>query len=243
MPSERVPQPDPQRDPDLVPERERPMVQLTDPMAMRALAHPVRWELLEALTHAGTLTATQASELLGESPANCAFHLRTLAKYGLVEEAGGGRGRERPWRRAFTRMNLSIQHDDPQAAAASEVLSQFFLDRTLNRARANLSKRRAWPAAWLEKVGESQTVKYLTADEAEQMHDDVMEILGRHGERTEDPSLRPPDALPVEFLLLGYPLMDLAGLAVPEDAGDTDALEVLDGSDGADQSDGDAEPA
>jgi hypothetical protein len=34
--------------------------------------------------------------MLGESPANCAFHLRTLAKYGFVEEAGGGRGRERP---------------------------------------------------------------------------------------------------------------------------------------------------
>jgi hypothetical protein len=34
--------------------------------------------------------------MLGESPANCAFHLRTLAKYGFVEEAGDGRGRERP---------------------------------------------------------------------------------------------------------------------------------------------------
>jgi predicted transcriptional regulator len=60
---------------------------LTDPKAMRALAHPLRWALLEALTHAGTLTATQASEMLGESPTNCAFHLRTLAKYGFVEEA------------------------------------------------------------------------------------------------------------------------------------------------------------
>ena len=51
----------------------------TDARAMRALAHPVRVALLEALVHTGTLTATQASELLGESPANCAFHLRTLA--------------------------------------------------------------------------------------------------------------------------------------------------------------------
>jgi hypothetical protein len=37
--------------------------------------------------------------MLGESPASCAFHLRTLAKYGFVEKAGGGRSRERPWRR------------------------------------------------------------------------------------------------------------------------------------------------
>ncbi len=64
---------------------------------MRALAHPVRMALLELFAYHETLTATQASELLGESPANCAFHLRTLAKYGFVREAGGGKGRERPW--------------------------------------------------------------------------------------------------------------------------------------------------
>ena len=58
--------------------------ELTDPRAMRALAHPVRLALIELLGHVGTLTATQASDLLGESPANCAFHLRTLAKYGYV---------------------------------------------------------------------------------------------------------------------------------------------------------------
>src|ERR1700733_1448043 len=69
-----------------------PQGKVTDPRAMRALAHPVRIALIELLPHTGTLTATQASELLGESPANCAFHLRTLAKYGFVEEAGGGSG-------------------------------------------------------------------------------------------------------------------------------------------------------
>ena len=45
-------------------------LKLTDPKAMRALAHPVRMALLDLLGVAGTLTATQASEILGESPAN-----------------------------------------------------------------------------------------------------------------------------------------------------------------------------
>ena len=71
---------------------------ITDPTVMRALAHPVRMALIELFGVHPTLTATQASEALGESPANCAFHLRTLAKYGFIEEAGGGRGRERPWK-------------------------------------------------------------------------------------------------------------------------------------------------
>ena len=73
-------------------------VKLTDAKAMRAVAHPVRMALIELFGYHETLTATQASEFLGESPANCAFHLRTLAKYGFVREAGGGKGRERPWR-------------------------------------------------------------------------------------------------------------------------------------------------
>src|SRR5260370_30464032 len=71
---------------------------LTDPRALRALAHPIRLALLGMLRSEGLLTATRAGELLGESSASCSFHLRQLAKYGLVEEARGGQGRQPPWR-------------------------------------------------------------------------------------------------------------------------------------------------
>src|SRR3954465_6069706 len=70
-----------------------PPREVSDPMAMRALAHPVRLALIEALADAPTLTATEAGERVGESPANASFHLRQLAKYGFVEEAEGGAGR------------------------------------------------------------------------------------------------------------------------------------------------------
>ncbi|WP_116066593.1 winged helix-turn-helix domain-containing protein [Asanoa ferruginea] len=66
--------------------------------AMRALAHPTRIALIEALRLHSTLTATEASSLIGESPTNCAFHLRALARFGFVEEVGAGPGRRRPWR-------------------------------------------------------------------------------------------------------------------------------------------------
>ncbi|HYZ52738.1 MAG TPA: helix-turn-helix domain-containing protein [Streptosporangiaceae bacterium] len=72
----------------------RTVTWLTDPRALRALAHPIRVSLVGLLRREGPLTATQAGAMLGESPASCSFHLRQLAKYGLVEEAGGGRGRE-----------------------------------------------------------------------------------------------------------------------------------------------------
>ena len=114
------------------PRDDHEQLDLTDPKAIRALAHPLRWALLEALGHAGTLTATQASEMLGESPANCAFHLRTLAKYGFVEEAGGGKGRERPWRQAYGRMSWRTRPGDEQFTLASEALDQVWLDRVLS---------------------------------------------------------------------------------------------------------------
>src|SRR3984957_6671525 len=75
----------------------RPTIRVNDPKALRALAHPIRLSLMAVLRSQGPLTATRAGELLGESSASTSFHLRQLAKYGLVEEAGGGHGRERPW--------------------------------------------------------------------------------------------------------------------------------------------------
>src|SRR2546430_594232 len=127
------------------PRDDRLQLDLTDPKAMRALAHPLRWALLEALGHAGTLTATQASEMLGESPANCAFHLRTLAKYGFVEEAGGGKGRERPWRQAYGRMSWQARQGDEQFRLAGQALNQVWLEPVLRRARRRHAATAARP--------------------------------------------------------------------------------------------------
>ena len=83
---------------------------------MRALAHPLRVRLLELIRRDGEITATRAAELLDDSPGNMSWHLQTLAKYGFVEEAEGGRGRSRPWRmtRRSERFDTSVA--DPEAA-------------------------------------------------------------------------------------------------------------------------------
>ena len=196
-------------------DRRKRQLQVNDPAVMRALAHPLRWKLLEALLHAGTLTATQASEILGETPANCAFHLRTLARYGMVEEAGGGKGRERPWRRTITGLNLDDRQEDPQAAAAAGVLNEFWTNMTLDRARNALLNHSSWPDEWREALGSSQTIRYVTVAEAEELQAELIAVLDRFGERSDDPSARPADALPVEYLILKYPLMDLLSRPAP----------------------------
>jgi hypothetical protein len=205
------------------PRDDHEQLDLTDPKAIRALAHPLRWALLEALGHAGTLTATQASEMLGESPANCAFHLRTLAKYGFVEEAGGGKGRERPWRQAYGRMSWRTRPGDEQFTLASEALDQVWLDRVLSRARRSLSSVASWPDALEDDLGGSVSMLYVTPEEARELHAVLMktfeQTIGQEHRLTErrDPARRPPGAVPVEFVLLAYPILDSPPL--PGDSG------------------------
>lgn len=204
-----------------------PQLDLNDPKAMRALAHPLRWALLEALGHAGTLTATQASEMLGESPANCAFHLRTLAKYGFVEEAGGGKGRERPWRQAYRRLSWQARQGDEQFRLAGQALNQIWLDRVLSRARRSLAATASWPEGFEDDLGGSTSMLYVTPDEARELYGELMKTvertIGQEHRFTErkDPARRPPGAVPVEFVLLGYPVLDAPPL--PGDSGDSDS--------------------
>src|ERR1700722_16934049 len=72
--------------------------QLTDSRTLRALTHPVRIALIEALLLGGARTATEVGEPIGGCPPPRFFPPPQLAKYGFVEEAGGGKGRSRPWR-------------------------------------------------------------------------------------------------------------------------------------------------
>ena len=224
------------------PRDDRLQLDLTDPKAMRALAHPLRWALLEALGHAGTLTATQASEMLGESPANCAFHLRTLARYGFVEEAGGGKGRERPWRQAYRRLSWQARQGDEQFRLAGQALNQIWLDRVLSRARRSLAATASWPEGFEDDLGGSTSMLYVTPDEARELYGELMKTvertIGQEHRFTErkDPARRPPGAVPVEFVLLGYPVLDAPPL--PGDSGDSDN-DRDGGRDGGDSDGGD----
>ena len=183
---------------------------LTDAKAMRALAHPLRVALLDLFGYHDTLTATQASELLGESPANCAFHLRTLAKYGFVREAGGGRGRERPWEIVSRSMRITTQQPDPQAALAANELGRVMLDRWLTRARQVFGSDNQVPG-WDHAKGWTRSHVFLTPDETESLTQEMRRLLHRYEARYNDPARRPAGALPVEWAIFASPIADWYG--------------------------------
>jgi predicted ArsR family transcriptional regulator len=77
------------------------------------MAHPLRWPCCTSSTRLGSRTASQCAQALGETPANCSYHLRQLAKVGLVARDEAGNGRERPWRSVYTGLDLRPAVDDP----------------------------------------------------------------------------------------------------------------------------------
>jgi predicted ArsR family transcriptional regulator len=173
---------------------------------MRALAHPVRIALLEALFFGGAMTATQVGERIGESPTTCSFHLRQLAKYGFVEEAGGGKGRARPWR--LTTIGFSLtEPDDQESQLAATALVTLIRERQLGRYRTWLETSASYPRRWREAAGDSEYIFYLTVEELERLNKDLSGMLQPlFRERMADPANRPVGSVPVELLLFSYPI-------------------------------------
>ena len=121
---------------------------ITDPKALRALAHPIRMSLIGLLRTEGPLTATRAAELLGESSASTSFHLRQLAKYGMAEEAPGGQGRERPWQATTMSTDVPDFADDPEFAGASGQYRVVLAERYFHWLMRWLAERPSESAEW-----------------------------------------------------------------------------------------------
>lgn len=197
--------------------------QLTDPRDMRALAHPIRLALLEVLGAYGPLTATQAGELIGESPSSCSFHLRTLARHHFVEETGEGRGRQRPWRLVALGMNISDVPKESDTFVAAASLAQVVAERQLARLRQWWRQLRNVDQVWLDNTTQSEFLTWVTPEELGQINDAVLAVLARHHDRLADPSLRPPGAEMVELLYFSY--LSPIGKPVDEAEGAGDAEE------------------
>jgi DNA-binding transcriptional ArsR family regulator len=179
--------------------------QISDPQTMRAMAHPVRLALLDLIRRDGEITATRAAEQLGESPGNMSWHLQTLAKYGFVEEAEGGKGRSRPWKIASRSNRFSIDGDDPTAAAAENALVLQVVDRNYEYAREWLAARRGYASEWQKAAFIANSIVYMTADELDALSREISEIYARHIDRA-DKRNRPEGALPVRLTAQGHPL-------------------------------------
>jgi DNA-binding transcriptional ArsR family regulator len=186
---------------------------IRDVPSLQALAHPTRLALLEAIGLGGAMTATQASAAVGESPTACAYHLRMLAKLGFVEEAGGGRGRERPWRLVPVGMSFDEESDEPAVAAAAGALSKVFLEKFIANIRRFALARPSYPREVRDVTDPVQLAVFLTPLEAGRLRDELIAVLTRHAhlERLGDAAQRPEGSYPFEIIAFTH-VINVPGL-------------------------------
>ena len=191
----------------------RPAVRVTDPKALRALAHPIRLSLMGLLRTEGPLTATKAAALLGESSASTSFHLRQLAKYGLVEETGGGQGRERPWRATKLFTDVPVITNDPKVAAASALVRGVVAENYFASVRRWLAERDEEPEEWQRAAQFGDTMIYVTAEELAELGHQVEELVDQYLDRLTDLDRRPDGARLGGFLHIAHPYLRAPGAA------------------------------
>ncbi|HEY2053959.1 MAG TPA: winged helix-turn-helix domain-containing protein [Solirubrobacterales bacterium] len=184
------------------------VVQLTDPRALRAVAHPTRLKLIALLRRLGPLTATQAGERIGESPSGCSFHLRSLAKWGLVEEAGGGRGRERPWQATASGHEWPARGPSEEVDEAGDLLTRVVVERWFEEALQWVDRRHEEPHEWTEAALASDRMIAVTPAELEDIDRRIGAILEPYKRRVGRPESQPDGARTAIFVELGFPIPD-----------------------------------
>jgi predicted ArsR family transcriptional regulator len=166
-------------------------------------------KLILALRTRGPLTATQAGRLLGESSGTCSFHLRQLAKYGLVEETGEGTGREKPWRATTTSTAWDDIQPDPEAAAAAGLLLEVLAESYFAQLMQYLEVRERETEEWQRAAIFGDRFLWVTADELTGIQRGINAATDQYFERSVKPGLRPPGARLVTVLNFGFPNVSL----------------------------------
>ncbi|GAA3760628.1 helix-turn-helix domain-containing protein [Plantactinospora mayteni] len=189
------------------PVEQRPMM-ISDPQVMRALAHPARLAIMEHLTTTGAaVTATECAEIVGLSPSAVSYHLRELAKFGLVEQAPSrGDARERLWRSSVGSWGVEAGQDaSPEARAAQETLIEVYAARDMERIREWARRIGEEPKEWYDASRYGGAVLMMTAEELVELNDRIRELMRpyRRRERVDPPEGSRPvmvhyAALPME---------------------------------------------
>jgi len=163
---------------------------ILDTGALRALAHPLRVEIYDLLSQYGPQTSSSLAEKTGESSGSTSYHLRALAKHGLIRDIPGkGTGRERWWERVHQSVTLTSLDAlrTPAGRAASQVVNLEFLDRRHHQLREFVaSTLREEPDEWGENLLIRTATTSLTLEQLKELQSELTAVLDSYTERYRD---------------------------------------------------------
>lgn len=106
-----------------------------------------------------------------------AYHLRQLAKYGSVEHATPGDGRERPWQLPDVERSWSGR------GPAAEQLERVFVQRETDRILAWQASAAEQPGQWRDASSVGGATLPLTAEEAAALRRQLSAVLEPYADR------------------------------------------------------------
>ncbi|MCU1440598.1 MAG: hypothetical protein JWP85_1595 [Rhodoglobus sp.] len=189
--------------------------------SLKALAHPLRVEILDTLSTYGQFTASGLAERLGESSGATSYHLRQLERHGFVREVEGkGTGRERWWERVPGGITLSAAglEDTPAARAATKTVMRQW-ERNRSALLTDFQERGydELTPEWLESTTVSTVNLRLTREQLKE----VVDLWTKYSDEILDKyrGQNPPGSRPVQLHFNAFPVLDgEETISAPEEA-------------------------
>ncbi|MDU0313502.1 helix-turn-helix domain-containing protein [Phycicoccus sp. M110.8] len=159
---------------------DRSELRITDPRALRALAHPARQRVVTELYSGEVLTATEAARICDVTPSAMSYHLRALATWGIVERVESGDGRERPWRAVAD--SITITPGAHRAAGIED--SRLSVHEWFADLEAGLDRLAVLVADGEEHGMTARGRLWLTDDEERELRESLHALVRSYGGRT-----------------------------------------------------------
>jgi DNA-binding transcriptional ArsR family regulator len=152
-----------------------------DSRSLRALAHPLRIRILNALRLDGPSTATALARRFDQDSGNVSWHLRQLAEHGFIaEDTERGTQRERWWHALHraSRLDLSSLAGDDEGGGPIEVYLRQALELYFERAAAFLAEE--WSQEWQQAAEFSGWRMDMSPSGLRALTDELKAVLARH---------------------------------------------------------------
>ncbi|WP_348787590.1 winged helix-turn-helix domain-containing protein [Leifsonia sp. NPDC080035] len=179
--------------------------------ALRALAHPLRVEIMNELSDFGPATASMLAERLGESSGATSYHLRQLAKHEIiVEDDERGKGRERWWKMAPGGVSLGGPAilESPAGREATEQVSLSWQQNNDRRLSAFVRRGlETFGMEWMEASALSTTHLEVTRDQLAELGREYYILVNRLKEKWKaEPDDGPKKRIQAQFN--AFPLVE-----------------------------------
>jgi DNA-binding transcriptional ArsR family regulator len=176
---------------------------LVDTAVLESLAHPVRLDVLRYLMADGPATASVCARAVGDTPSNCSYHLRVLARHGLVRAEKSLDGRERPWRAMITGFGVDDADPEGPQARGSAALLAASMQLDQRQGRDYLTRRAGVAKVWRDADAFNSYSLRVTPEELSDLVQKLDELIRPLLASTRDDA--PPEAGTVHLGVQAFP--------------------------------------